>query len=567
MKGAKAVSFERGKMLAPRHLRVMLATLFNKQQSLSVDTPLFCRRDLILLTLLTIAAGLPGLGSLSITREDERFYIQTVVSMPENGHYLVPTYYGYLHLGKPPLMNWLVLGLCKVFGFSLWASRLPSLLAAAAVVALIYFLAMRLYRHALTAQLAGLMAASSYTMLVHSRLALTDMVMLAGMLLLYINFFAVISGEHKQRRFFLAAVGLGIAVMVKGHVGLILSALPMAVFCIVERRSLKETGIGVLFNPWFWVPALIFCLWWYALLLSTETPASEFAVHHKPSDQSLRDAFVSLFHKEEISARAGGGLSQIGKNVLRYPADFLRISCPWSLLALAGFVFWGKPLLKELAEKRRETAFLLCLVLPIFLFFTLVVRQPARSRYLLPIVPGIVICAARFVALKADVIPWAVHTARSLSLVLIIVFNILFIYVGPSVRLDPFEKLVMNLKPRVTADDAILVGGMWPKWHTYAGAMLGRKTYFVGFKPNSESMKSRLRKHQGGNIYVLMDRTYFDLWDKPVQDSFEIISERKGIEGRINFQDLVDALAGRELLEENTINLMLLKYSIRLENE
>ncbi|MDP6507122.1 MAG: hypothetical protein QF886_26075, partial [Planctomycetota bacterium] len=61
-----------------------------------MDTPHLCRRDLILLALLTIAAGMPGLGGLSITREDERFYIQTVISMPENGHYLVPTYYGYL---------------------------------------------------------------------------------------------------------------------------------------------------------------------------------------------------------------------------------------------------------------------------------------------------------------------------------------------------------------------------------------------------------------------------------------------------------------------------------------
>ncbi|MDA0836279.1 MAG: glycosyltransferase family 39 protein [Planctomycetota bacterium] len=532
-----------------------------------MEAPLICRRDLVLLALLTIAAGLPGLGSLSITREDERFYIQTVLSMPENGHYLVPTYYGYLHLGKPPLMNWLVLGMCKIFGFSLWASRLPSLLAGASVVALIYLLAVRLYRHALTAQLAGLMAASSYTMLVHSRLALTDMVMLAGMLMLYLNFIAVVSGEQSRRRFFLAAVGLGVVVMVKGHVGLILSTLPIAVFCIVERRILKETGTGVLFNPWFWCPALIFCFWWYAILLSTNTPASEFAAHHRPAEQSLSKAFVSFFQEDEINARASGGFSRIGENILRYPVDFLRISCPWSLLALAGFLFWGKPLFRDLAEKRRETVFLLCLVVPLFLFFTFVVRQPQRSRYLLPIVPGIVIFAARFIALKADAIPWAVNTARSLSLVLIVVFNILFVYVGPSVRQNPFEQLVMDLKPRVSADHVILVGGMWPKWHTYAGAILGRKTDFVGYTPNSDTIKHQLKLHEGETIYVLMDRTYFALWDKSVQDSFEIISERRGIEGRIEFRDLIDSLAGRELRKENTLNLMLLKYRIEPENE
>jgi 4-amino-4-deoxy-L-arabinose transferase-like glycosyltransferase len=418
---------------------------------------------------------------------------------------------------------------------------------------------MRFYGHALTAQLAGLMAASSYTMLVHSRLALTDMVMLAGMLILYINFYGVVSGECTRRRYFLAAVGLGITAMVKGHVGLILAALPIAAFCVIERRKLKETGIGVLFNPWFWVPTLIFSFWWYALLLFTDTPASEFAVHHKPTEQSLRDAFLYFFHKEEISARTGGGLSRIGKNVLRYPVDFLRISCPWSLLALGGFFLWGKPLLRELVEKRRQTVFLLCLILPIFLFFTLVVRQPARSRYLLPIVPGIVICAARFVVLKVNRFPWAVNTVRCLALVLMVVFNILFIYVGPAVRQRPFERLVIDLKPRATADDAILVGGMWPKWHTYAAAMLGRKTHFAGYKPNSATIRYWLSKHEGETTYVLMDRTYFDLWDKSAQDSFEIISERKGIKGRIRFQDLVDSLAGRKLHEENTLSLMLLK--------
>ncbi|MDP6354466.1 MAG: glycosyltransferase family 39 protein [Planctomycetota bacterium] len=532
-----------------------------------MDTPHLCRRDLILLALLTIAAGMPGLGGLSITREDERFYIQTVISMPENGHYLVPTYYGYLHLGKPPLMNWLVLGSCKVFGFSLWASRLPSLLAGASVVVLTCLLAKRLFQDPLTAWLAGLMTASSYTILVHSRLALTDMVMLAGMLVLYLNVFAVISGERVRRRYFLAAVGLGIAVIVKGHVGLVLSALPIAVFCFIERKSLKETGKGQLFSPWFWCPALIFCFWWYALLLSADTPASEFARYHKPTDQSLSDAFVSFFYREEINARAGGGLSRIGKNILRYPVDYLRISFPWSLLALSGFLLWGRPLLKELVDRRRETVFLLCLVIPVFLFFTFVVRQTSRSRYLLPIVPGIAIFAARFVALRADAIPWAVTSVRYLSLVLMILFNIFFIYVGPSVRESPFEKLVLDLKPRLTAGDAILVGGMWLKWHTYAGAILGRKTDFIGYRPNSDSVRLRLRKHESENVYVLMDRKYYDLWDQAVQDSLEIISERKGIEGRIKYRDLINSIAGKELHEKNTINLMLLKYTVRNKNE
>jgi hypothetical protein len=64
-----------------------------------------------------------------------------------------------------------------------------------------------------------------------------------------------------------------------------------------------------------------------------------------------------------------------------------------------------------------------------------------------------------------------------------------------------------------------------------------------------------------------MDRKYFDLWDQPVQDSFEIISERKGIEGRIKFRDLINSITGKELHEENTLNLMLLRYSVRLKSE
>ena len=73
-----------------------------------------------------------------IPAQDEALYAHATLRIASGEDPLTPHFLGRLLLVKPPLLLWLSAAAVKLFGFHLWALRLPSLLAASAVATLLF---------------------------------------------------------------------------------------------------------------------------------------------------------------------------------------------------------------------------------------------------------------------------------------------------------------------------------------------------------------------------------------------------------------------------------------------
>ena len=88
----------------------------------------------------TALALLPDLGRQHVWSKDEARDGLVARDMVERGHWLIPHMGGRVYPYKPPLFHWLV-ALLSPRGVTEWSLRLPSVLAAAATVALTYSMA------------------------------------------------------------------------------------------------------------------------------------------------------------------------------------------------------------------------------------------------------------------------------------------------------------------------------------------------------------------------------------------------------------------------------------------
>jgi len=84
-----------------------------------------------------VAAALVNLVD-QVRAQDESIYANAAIHMAERGNWLTPITLGRIYLGKPPLLYDLTALSLKVFGTSLFALRLPNLLAGALTAALLF---------------------------------------------------------------------------------------------------------------------------------------------------------------------------------------------------------------------------------------------------------------------------------------------------------------------------------------------------------------------------------------------------------------------------------------------
>jgi len=200
-----------------------------------------------------------------LTLPDEGRYGGVAWEMLSRGSHVVPTLDGMPFFHKPPLYYWLAEAAYSVFGPSVWAARLPSLLAAWGVAMVLYSF-LRRWRGEGTA-LVGLLALLTQPFFYGSaQFANLDMLVagLIGMTVLA-GATAVLRADAGQPYHTLAvSTGLlaGLAVLAKGLIGVVLPGAVLVLWIILRRRwrgltVLLWPPVIVLFLavalPWFWV--------------------------------------------------------------------------------------------------------------------------------------------------------------------------------------------------------------------------------------------------------------------------------------------------------------------------
>lgn len=199
---------------------------------------------------------------LPITDPVESNYVLTAKEMFLRGDWLTPYIYGAPWFDKPIWTYWMLLLSFKIFGISDFAARFPSTLAASLSVMALYATGLQVFRRSSAALWTGLVTTTSLAFWYISHGVITDSYLFLATVGIF-SFSLTALRQGSLRHICLAYACAGVAVLVKGPVGLVLPGMILVAFLLGpgERRRLK-----LLFHPaGLAVFALIAVPWYLAM--------------------------------------------------------------------------------------------------------------------------------------------------------------------------------------------------------------------------------------------------------------------------------------------------------------
>jgi 4-amino-4-deoxy-L-arabinose transferase-like glycosyltransferase len=220
----------------------------------------FARVLAVIALVLGAALYLVGLDALPLQCGNEAMYAYPPIEMLKSGDLLVPRYLHAPFLDKPPLTFWILAGTYRVLGISVFAARLPGVLAALATVAAIAFWVRRRSGD-LAAAIAGVALLYSFKFAAFARQFAADAFLTLAVVLAVIALDRAARDERVSdgRIGALAGAALALAFGFKGLIGLVLPAGGVAAGLLFDRarpvrwrrRALIAAGVLVLLLlPW-----------------------------------------------------------------------------------------------------------------------------------------------------------------------------------------------------------------------------------------------------------------------------------------------------------------------------
>ncbi len=310
------------------------------------------------------------LGGRDLWAPNEPYFAEGAREMVVDGEWAVPHVNGVVSTDKPPFFFWLIALVSLPLGkVTLWTSRLPSVLAALATIAITMRLGRRFYGPR-TAALGGLVLATSYMFWEQARWVQTDAVLCLLIWVALAAFVEFRAGAGSGRRagilFWLA---LALAVLTKGPVGLLLP-LGIALVVLLGDRNL---GLWRSFAPWAG-PGLFLLVIVSWMLLATFGSGGEYSVWAALQEHFVDRGIHGLHHK---------------RPPWYYFEVLPAVVMPWTFLLPGAMV---------LAWRRRLPLdrFLLATAWFIVIFFSISTEK--RELYALPALPAFALMIATLVA-------------------------------------------------------------------------------------------------------------------------------------------------------------------------
>ncbi len=221
------------------------------------------RRTLLALLLLFAGIWFGTLDYRKLIRPDEGRYAEIAREMAVSGDFVTPRLNGLKYFEKPPLQYWATALAFRTFGEKHWAARLWPALTGFLAVLLVGYTAFRLWGEASGVIAFALLGSMSWHVVNSHYLSLD-----AGLsAFLTLALCAFILGQHapagssRQRRWMLATwVGMALAVLSKGLVGLVIPGTALLLYSLICRnwalwkRLEIVRGLGLFLliaAPWF----------------------------------------------------------------------------------------------------------------------------------------------------------------------------------------------------------------------------------------------------------------------------------------------------------------------------
>lgn len=370
----------------------------------NVTAKLASREVVVAIAWLVVICGIAffwGLASIGLVDETEPLFAEASRQMVETGDWVTPYYNGATRFDKPPLVYWLMAIGFHLFGVGEWAVRLPSALAATALVGMGFYTLRRFgysrpelavaftgettvgepqrsrlsQRNLFWSAMIGsaIMALHPET-LVWARSGVSDMLLSGCMGIALFTFFLAYAQPEfpqRQRNWYLASyVFLGLAVLTKGPVGIVLPGLIVGAFLLYIgqfRQVLREMQLvkGAIIFLAITVP-------WHVLVIAA-------------NGRAYIDSFFGYHNVERFTNVVNGHAAPWYFYFLVVAIGFLPWSpfLPWAIARLQSHrrQFW-----QTQPRSAHLGLFALAWFAVIFSFFTIAVTK--LPSYVLPLMPA-----------------------------------------------------------------------------------------------------------------------------------------------------------------------------------
>ncbi|MGA7937068.1 MAG: glycosyltransferase family 39 protein, partial [Kovacikia sp.] len=206
-------------------------------------------------------AFLWNLGSIGLVDETEPLFAEAARQMTVTGDWVTPYFNGETRFDKPPLIYWLMAIAYKIIGVNEWSTRLPSALAAIALMGMGFYLLYRFGGNLATdsqpvagpywrsALIGSACIGLSPLNLIWGRTGVSDMLLSSCIGLALMTFFcgyavSTPSPPSSLSPWYLAFyVFIALSVLTKGPVGIVLPGLAIGLFLLYVgnfREVLRE---------------------------------------------------------------------------------------------------------------------------------------------------------------------------------------------------------------------------------------------------------------------------------------------------------------------------------------
>jgi 4-amino-4-deoxy-L-arabinose transferase-like glycosyltransferase len=376
------------------------------------------------------------LGHRALFNPDEGRYAEIPREMLESGNWLVPRLNDLVYIEKPPLQYWATAASYAVFGTSDWSARLYTGLCGLLTVLISAGLAWRIWGPT-TAWRAGIMSGSSLLIVLMAHQLTLDMSLtFFTTLMLAVFCIAHDSRTAESRRrywMWLAWAAAAGAFLTKGLVALILPALTLLVYSIVQRQWWIWRQLSILSGLALF---LLLTLPWM-LLMQREVPQ-----------------FFDFFIVREHFARYLTMVSDRYEPWWFFLAILALGSLPWTIPTVRALLTgWRRSTTEARFDVRR---FLWIWSVSVFVFFS--ASDSKLVPYILPMFPSVALLMATIeeTQLRRDL-----RQTGVLLLVIGTIFLALAVLVARLVPASPRGELFYDLRPVLFVDAVIaLLGGV-----------------------------------------------------------------------------------------------------------
>ncbi|MBF0298877.1 MAG: glycosyltransferase family 39 protein [Oligoflexia bacterium] len=217
----------------------------------------------VLIVLVIIVCWFAPLNYCSLIKPDEGRYAIIAREMVQSGDWIVPRMNSLQYIEKPPMHYWMTAISFSLFGEHEWSARLWSAIAGMLGILMMMWTARRIYGREV-ALYSGLLLSSSIFYVGLSRINTVDMglTLFMGVSLMAMLLAQRDSASVKENRYwmYIVWIGLALAVLTKGPMGVILPAGVLFIYLLLTRSFyiLKKLHLGVglfifsaIILPWF----------------------------------------------------------------------------------------------------------------------------------------------------------------------------------------------------------------------------------------------------------------------------------------------------------------------------